>query len=57
MSSPLPRNTLNFNGLENISRAINGLLRPEAVYRPPSRLQRGAIMQSLHGAEMELALT
>lgn len=56
MSSPLPRNTLNFNGLENISRAINGLLRPEAVYRPPSRLQRGAIMQSLHGAEMELAL-
>jgi predicted glycosyltransferase len=56
LSSPLPRNTLNFSGLENISRAINGLLRPEAVYRPPSRLQRKAIIRSLHGAEMELAL-
>lgn len=56
LSSPRPAKTINLNGLENISRAIVGLLRPEAVYRPPSRLQRSTIMQSLHGAEMELAV-
>lgn len=56
MNSPRPRQTLNLNGLENISRAIAGLLRPEAVYRPPSRLQRSAIMQNLYGASQELAL-
>lgn len=47
---PPPAVTLNLNGLENISRAISGLLHPEAVYRPPSRLQRGVVMQGLNGA-------
>ncbi len=49
LNSPRPAAALNLNGLENISRAIAGLLRPEAVYRPPSRLQRGAILQGLRG--------
>lgn len=47
LSEPRPAVTLNLNGLENISRAMAGLLRPEAVYRPPSRLQRRAILEEL----------
>ncbi len=56
LNSPRPRQTLNLDGLENISRAIAGLLRPEAVYQPPSRLQRSAIMQNMRGAGQELTL-
>jgi len=55
LASPPPAVSLNLNGLENISRAVSALLRPDAVYRPPSRLQRGAIMQSLDLARLELA--
>jgi predicted glycosyltransferase len=52
--SPLPAATLNLNGLENISRAISDLLRPEAARRPPVRAQRGAILQGLDGAALEM---
>lgn len=45
LHSPQPPQTLNLRGLENISRAITGLLRPEAIYRPPSMLQRHALME------------
>lgn len=47
LHTPFPPQTINLNGLENISRAISSLLRPEAVYRPPSQLQRHAIMEEL----------
>ena len=44
-----PRATpaLNLNGLENIGRAITNLLRPDAVYQPPSQLQRHTILEEL----------
>lgn len=47
LAQPRPTQTLNLNGLENISRAIRSLLRPEAVYQPPSQLQRHTIMEVL----------
>jgi len=47
LNSPPPAQTMNLNGLENIGRAISGLLRPEAVYRPPSQLQRHTILEEL----------
>lgn len=44
LASPRPTPILNLNGLDNISRAINGLLHPEAIYRPPSQLQLESLM-------------
>jgi predicted glycosyltransferase len=54
LRSPLPAATLNLNGLENISRAISGLLCAEATCRPPARPQRSAAMPILNGAGLEL---
>lgn len=39
LGAPRPTPAINLNGLENIGRAIKGLLQPDAIYRPPSRLQ------------------
>lgn len=47
LAAPRPTSSLNFNGLENISRAVQRLLHPEAVYRPPSALQRHTILEVL----------
>lgn len=47
LAAPRPTPSLNFNGLENISRAVQRLLHPEAVYRPPSALQRHTILEVL----------
>ncbi len=47
LNAPRPTQTLNLNGLENIGRAISNLLRPDAVYRPPSQLQRQPILEEL----------
>jgi predicted glycosyltransferase len=56
LHSPLPTATLNLNGLENISRAISGLLHQEATYRLSARPQRSAATPSLNGARLELAV-
>jgi predicted glycosyltransferase len=47
LNSPFPEPTINLNGLGNISRAIKELLQPEAIYRPPSQLQRQPILEVL----------
>ncbi|GAB4145716.1 MAG: glycosyltransferase family protein [Candidatus Promineifilaceae bacterium] len=47
LNNPRPTQPLNLNGLENVGRAIANLLRPEAVYRPPSQLQRHTILEEL----------
>jgi predicted glycosyltransferase len=44
LHAPYPTQTLNLNGLQNISQAIKELLQPEAVYRPPSQLQIAATL-------------
>lgn len=56
LTAPRPAQPLNLNGLENISRAISGLLRPEAIYRPPSqlKLEAGLLSESLASANLEV---
>lgn len=47
LNAPRPAPTLNLSGLENVGRAISSLLRPGAVYQPPSQLQRHTILEEL----------